>query len=386
MSVATGYIPAVQSEPNSNMVNFGVVGYGYWGPNVVRNLDGLEGAQVHAISDKSPIALAKAEKAVPAARATADANEIIRSPEVDAVAIITPVWTHFELAKAALENGKHVFVEKPFTSNAAQAEELINLAARKNLQIMVDHTFLFTGAVRKIKQLLDGDTLGKLYYYDSTRVNLGLFQHDVNVIWDLAPHDLSIMDYLIHGNAEQIVATGQTHLNRHEDVAFITLYFPNDVIAHINVNWLSPVKVRMTLIGGEKKMLVWNDLEADEKIKVYDKGVRVTSREGVYNLLVNYRSGDMWAPHLEPVEALRLELGYFVECINNGQTPFNDGLAGLRVVKMLEAANQSLRNRGAAVHLAPQPASSATMPSFGDPKPPVLGIVQPAAAAAASLG
>jgi len=378
----------MHSPLNSNMVNFGVVGYGYWGPNVVRNLDGLEGARVRAISDKSPVALAKAEKAVPAARATADANEIIRSPEIDAVAIITPVWTHFELAKAALENGKHVFVEKPFTSNAAQAEELINLAARKNLQIMVDHTFLFTGAVRKIKQLLDADTLGKLYYYDSTRVNLGLFQHDVNVIWDLAPHDLSIMDYLIDGNAEQIVATGQTHLNRHEDVAFITLYFPNDVIAHINVNWLSPVKVRMTLIGGEKKMLVWNDLEADEKIKVYDKGVKVTSREGVYNLLVNYRSGDMWAPHLEPVEALRLELGYFVECITKNLTPFNDGLAGLRVVKMLEAANQSLRNRGAAVHLEPQPASSASMPSLAEaPQPAVIGITQPpASAAAVSLG
>jgi len=388
VSLATGYFAAVQPEPNSSMVNFGVIGYGYWGPNVVRNLEGLEGACVRAVSDKSPIALAKAEKALPRAQATFDANEIIRSPEIDAVAIITPVWTHFELAKAALENGKHVFVEKPFTSNAAQAEELINLAARKNLQIMVDHTFLFTGAVRKIKQLLDGDTLGKLYYYDSTRVNLGLFQHDVNVIWDLAPHDLSIMDYLIEGNAEQIVATGQTHLNRHEDVAFITLYFPNDVIAHINVNWLSPVKVRMTLIGGEKKMLVWNDLEADEKIKVYDKGVRVSSREGVYNLLVNYRSGDMWAPHLEPVEALRLELGYFVECVTQNKTPFNDGLAGLRVVRMLEAANQSLRNRGAAVHLDGQTASPSTAPSFSEkPQTPVIGITQPpAAAAAASLG
>jgi predicted dehydrogenase len=387
VSLATGYFPAAEPQPNSNSVNFGVIGYGYWGPNVVRNLDGLEGACVRVISDKVPAALAKAARAVPLAQATADANDVIRSPYVDAVAIITPVWTHFELAKAALENGKHVFVEKPFTSNAAQAEELINLAARKNLQIMVDHTFLFTGAVRKIKQLLDADTLGKLYYYDSTRVNLGLFQHDVNVIWDLAPHDLSIMDYLIEGNAEQIVATGQRHLNGHEDVAFITLYFPNDVIAHINVNWLSPVKVRMTLIGGEKKMLVWNDLEPDEKIRVYDKGVRVTSREGVYNLLINYRSGDMWAPHLEPVEALRLELSYFVECITLNQTPFNDGLAGLRVVRMLEAANQSLRNRGEAVQLERQPASAGVPPSGEKPQPPVLRIAQkPAAAAAASLG
>ena len=389
MSAATEFFPhnIVSSPRNSSVVNFGAIGYGYWGPNVVRNLDGLEGARIVAISDKSAAARGRAQKAMHGTHVTSDTNAVITSPEIDAVAIVTPVWTHFELAKAALENGKHVFVEKPFTSNTAQAEELINLAARKNLQIMVDHTFLFTGAVRKIKELLHGGSLGKLYYYDSTRVNLGLFQHDVNVIWDLAPHDLSIMDYLIEGNAEQIVATGQTHLNGHEDVAFITLYFPNEVIAHINVNWLSPVKVRMTLIGGEKKMLVWNDLEADEKIKVYDKGVKVTSREGVYNLLVNYRSGDMWAPHLEPVEALRQELGYFVECINKSQTPFNDGLAGLRVVKMLEAANHSLRHRGAAVRLDNQIASPAA-PSFSqDNQSAVVNIAHPAAAAAAaSLG
>ena len=387
MPATESSIHAAKSEHKPSLINFGAIGYGYWGPNVVRNLDGLEGARILAIADKSPAARERAQRAVHGVRVTPDANAVISSPDIDAVAIITPVWTHFELAKAALENGKHVFVEKPFTSNTAQAEELINLAARKNLRIMVDHTFLFTGAVRKIKQLLDADSLGKLYYYDSTRVNLGLFQHDVNVIWDLAPHDLSIMDYLIDGNAEQIVATGQTHLNRHEDVAFITLYFPNEVIAHINVNWLSPVKVRMTLIGGEKKMLVWNDLEADEKIKVYDKGVKITSREGVYNLLVNYRSGDMWAPRLEPVEALRLELGYFVECITKNLTPFNDGLAGLRVVKMLEAANQSLRNRGAAVHLETQPVSSATAPLFAEQEAPLIGVAQaPAAAAAAPVG
>ena len=388
MPATESSIHVSKSERKTSLIKFGAIGYGYWGPNVVRNLDGLEGARILAIADKSPTARERAQRAVHGVLVTPDANEVISSPDIDAVAIITPVWTHFELAKAALENGKHVFVEKPFTSNTAQAEELINLAARKNLRIMVDHTFLFTGAVRKIKQLLDANTLGKLYYYDSTRVNLGLFQHDVNVVWDLAPHDLSIMDYLIDGDAEHIVATGQTHLNRHEDVAFITLYYPNEVIAHVNVNWLSPVKVRMTLIGGEKKMLVWNDLEADEKIKVYDKGVKITNREGVYNLLVNYRSGDMWAPHLEPVEALRLELGYFVECINNNQTPFNDGLAGLRVVKMLEAANQSLRNRGAAVHLEPQPVSSASAPILAEQEAPIIGVAQAAAAAAAaaSLG
>jgi predicted dehydrogenase len=277
--------------------------------------------------------------------------ELISSPEIDVVAVISPVWTHYELTKAALLNGKHVFVEKPFTSNTAQAEELINLAQQKNLKIMVDHTFLFTGAVKKICQLLDEGSLGNLYYYDSTRVNLGLFQHDINVLWDLAPHDLSIMDHLLRARPEAIVATGQGHLNGHEDVAYMTLYFPEKVIAHINVNWLSPVKVRTTLIGGEKRMLVWNDLEADEKLKVYDKGVNITSREGVYDLLVSYRSGDMWAPQLEQVEALRQELSYFVECISSGQEPFNNGCAGLRVVQMLEAASESLSKKGALVYL-----------------------------------
>jgi predicted dehydrogenase len=333
------------------MVKFGVIGYGYWGPNVVRNLQTLEGAQVVAVCDKSSAARRRVHKNYPSIYVTADASELMSSPDIDAVAVVTPVWTHFELAKESLDNGKHVFVEKPFTSNVAQAEKLIELAQQKNLKIMVDHTFLFTGAVKKIKQLLQEGSLGKLYYYDSTRVNLGLFQHDVNVIWDLAPHDLSIMDYLIERSPEALVATGQTHLNGFEDVAFITLYFPEQVIAHVNVNWLSPVKVRTTLIGGEKKMLVWNDLEADEKVKIYDKGVNITNREGLYELLVNYRSGDMWAPQLEQVEALRQELAYFVDCISHDRTPFNDGAAGLRVVRMLEAANESLSKRGALVYL-----------------------------------
>jgi predicted dehydrogenase len=335
----------------NSMLKFGVIGYGYWGPNVVRNLDSLEDVKVLAVADNSPMARRRIHKAYPGVRVTADSSEVICSKDIDAIAVVTPVWTHYDITKAALENGKHVFVEKPFTSSVAQAEELIELAALKKLQIMVDHTFLFTGAVKKIGQLLQEGALGKIYYYDSTRVNLGLFQHDVNVIWDLAPHDLSIIDHLIKETPEAISATGQTHLNGFEDVAFMTLYFPNKIIAHINVNWLSPVKVRTTLIGGEKKMLVWNDLEADEKIKIYDKGVDITNREGLYNLLVNYRSGDMWAPQVEQVEALRLELAYFVECIANNKTPFNDGLAGLRVVKMLEAANESVRRRGALVYL-----------------------------------
>jgi predicted dehydrogenase len=333
------------------MIKFGVIGYGYWGPNVVRNLDHLDGSHVVAVCDKSPTSRKRIQKAHPHVKVASDSADLLSSTEIDAIAVVTPVWTHYELTKAALEQGKHVFVEKPFTSDSNQAEELINLAAKKNLKIMVDHTFLFTGAVKKIGQLLEEGTLGRVYYYDSTRVNLGLFQHDVNVIWDLAPHDLSIIDHLIKEAPEAVSATGQTHLNGHEDVAFITVYFPNKIIAHINVNWLSPVKVRTTLIGGEKKMLVWNDLEADEKIKIYDKGVHITSREGLYNLLVNYRSGDMWAPQVEQVEALRQELGYFVDCLSNDRTPFNDGAAGLRVVKLLEAANASVKKRGALVYL-----------------------------------
>jgi predicted dehydrogenase len=343
--------PTLTSYDKRRMIRVGVIGYGYWGPNVVRNLHGTENACVEIVCDRSSAALARARKTYPGILTTSDASEVLRSPNVDAVAVITPVWTHYELAKAALENGKHVFVEKPLTSNRAQAEELIELAERKGLTIMVDHTFLFTGAVRKIRELTESGALGNLYYYDSLRVNLGLFQHDVSVIWDLAPHDLSIMDYLIKKEPEAVVATGEKHLNGVEDVAYMTIHFPDNVIAHINVNWLSPVKIRTTLIGGEKRMLVWNDLVADEKIRVYDKGVQIKSGEGIRDLLVSYRSGDMWAPQIEPGEALRVELDYFADCILNSTKPFNDGHAGLRVVRMLEAADCSIRKRGELVRL-----------------------------------
>ncbi len=332
-------------------MNFGIIGYGYWGPNIVRNLSALERARVHTIADLNAAARERARKAYPGVNVTAEADDVLLSTEIDAVAVISPVWTHYKLAKAALENGKHVFIEKPFASSTAQGEELIELAQKKNLRIMVDHTFLFTGAVRKIKALLEEQTLGRLYYYDSTRVNLGLFQHDINVIWDLAPHDFSIMDYLIDSTPEAIVATGQSHLSGHEDIAFMTIYFPEKIIAHINVNWLSPVKVRTTLIGGEKRMLVWNDLEADEKLKVYDRGVKISNDENLYNLLVQYRWGDMWAPKIEQGEALRHELAYFIDCIESGEEPFNGGSSGLRVVRMLEAASESLKKKGSLVYL-----------------------------------
>ena len=334
------------------MIRCGVIGYGYWGPNVVRNLRGLDSVELVGICDRSDQAQKKAKQACPDVKVCSDAADLLESPDVDAIAVITPVWTHFELAKRALQNGKHIFVEKPFTATAKQAEELIELAERKNLQIMVDHTFLFTGAVKKIGQLIENGTLGKLLYYDSTRVNLGLFQHDVNVLWDLAPHDLSIVDHLIGKTPDAVVATGEAHYNGLTDVAFITAYYPDNVIAHINVNWLSPVKVRTTLIGGEKQMVVWNDLEADEKIKVYDRGVQMKapSPEGVYDLMVSYRSGDMWAPKVEATEALKVELGYFAKCIETGEKPFNDGKAGLRVVRTLEAAECSLTRKGEAIY------------------------------------
>jgi predicted dehydrogenase len=334
------------------MFRIGVVGYGYWGPNVVRNFHAHESSEVILVCDKNPQAQQRLTKAHPSIPFTTQPMEVMKSSSIDIVAVVTPVWTHFELAKAALNNGKHVFVEKPFTFNVAQAEELIELAERKNLHIMVDHTFLFTGAVNKIRQLIDEGALGDLYYYDSLRVNLGLFQHDVSVIWDLAPHDLSIMNHVIKEKPEAVVATGEIHLNGVEDVAFISVYFSKRIIAHINVNWLSPVKVRTTLIGGEKKMLVWNDLEADEKIKVYDKGVNMLANpNSLHQLLVSYRSGDMWAPQVEQVEALRVETAYFLKCIEENKKPFNDGVSGLRVVRILEAAEKSVRNRGEAISL-----------------------------------
>jgi len=334
-------------------IRIGVVGYGYWGPNIVRNLRGLDGCEVAVICDRSAYALTRVAQTYPDVAVTSDFIDVMMSPKIDAVAVVTPVNTHFDLTKAALQHGKHVFVEKPFTANAAQAEELIELADRRNLRLMVDHTFLFTGAVRKIRQLIEEGVLGDIYYYDSTRVNLGLFQHDVSVIWDLAPHDLSIMDFLIRAKPEAVIATGEAHLNGLVDVAYITVYFPRNTIAHINVNWLSPVKIRTTLIGGEKRMLVWNDLEADEKLKIYDKGVAVNGngKQGVYDLLVSYRSGDMWAPRVEQTEALRVELKYFVDCVTMNETPVNDGVAGLRVVRLLEAADRSLRERGRTVLL-----------------------------------
>lgn len=335
------------------MVNIGIIGYGYWGPNLVRNFKTCEGATVKMVSDLRPERLKAVSALYPGIRTTMNARELIASPDVDAVAIATPVYTHFQLALDALRAGKHVLVEKPLTSTSAEGAQLIEEARRLGKVLMVDHTFIYTGAVRKIKSLVDNGDLGKLYYYDSVRVNLGLFQHDVNVLWDLAVHDLSIMDYVLGRQAKAVAATGMAHVpGKPEDVAYLTCFFEDDVIAHFHVNWLAPVKVRRTLLGGDKKMIVFDDLEPSEKIKVYDKGITVTENaDNIYKLMVGYRTGDMWAPQLPAMEALLVEASHFVECINKAKTPLTDGEAGLRVVRILEAATESMKKRGAPVDL-----------------------------------
>ena len=328
------------------MIRIGVIGYGYWGPNIVRNLVSQKDVKVTTVCDVNPKALRKVKDLYPNIALTKDYKKAITSPEIDAVAIVTPISQHYPLAKMALENGRHIFIEKPFTATVKQAEELIKVAEKNKCQIMVDHTFIFTGAVQKIKEIINKNVLGELNYYDSTRVSLGLFQHDVNVIWDLAPHDFSIIDYIIKGKPVAVTAHGVDHLKRgQENIAYIIMYFENNFIAHINVNWLSPVKIRTTLIGGSKKMLLWDDLDT-EKIKIYDKGVSVNNEDSIYKLKVDYRSGDMWSPHIDPTEALKKDLEYFIQCLRKGKTPVNDGHSGLRVVRMLEKTDQSLKNNG----------------------------------------
>jgi predicted dehydrogenase len=291
----------------------------------------------------------------PGVRVTEAFRELLEAPDVDAVAIATPVSTHFELALQALEAGKHVLVEKPMAASSEQVLQLIEAAEAADRTLMVDHTFVYTGAVRKIRQLVDDGSLGDLYYYDSARVNLGLFQHDVNVIWDLAVHDLSIMDYVLPHRPVAVSATGLNHVSGgKENIAFLTLFFDTPLIAHMHVNWLAPVKVRRTLIGASKKMIVYDDMEQVEKIKVYDKGITVKEngdRQKVYDVMVGYRMGDMWAPNLEVTEALKIEAAHFVKCVEDGTTPTTDGAAGLRVVEILEAASASLENRGQPVAL-----------------------------------
>ena len=329
-----------------------VIGTGYWGPNLIRNFLSLDEVEAVVACDLDEKRLAKMQKQFYGIETFTNHTQIIERSDIDIIVIATPVSTHHEIAKRALTAGKHVFIEKPMTSSVAEAEELINLAEQKNLKLFVDHTFIYTGAVRKMKDVIESRRLGDIYYFDSVRINLGLFQHDVNVIWDLAPHDLSIMDYLLQQQPKAVSAIGSCHVgNDLEDIAYLTLEFDNNLIAHFHVNWLAPVKIRKTLIGGTKSMIVYDDTEASEKVKIYDKGIDVTTREGVYDTLVQYRTGDMLSPKLDAEEALSTGTRHFIDCICNNKQPLTDGHAGLNVVRILEASTLSMRDRGRMIEL-----------------------------------
>jgi predicted dehydrogenase len=335
------------------MVGIGVIGYGYWGPNLVRNFSQISGARMLAVCDQRPERRAQVSQVFPSIQTYGDVDEMLRNPNIHAVAIATPVSSHYPLALRALQAGKHVFVEKPFTTTSRDGEHLVEEAEKRRLTLMVDHTFIYTSAVRKIKELISTGALGSLYYYDSVRINLGLLQSDVNVLWDLAVHDLSIMDYLLETGPTAVAATGMAHVpGRPENMAYLTCFFRNNLMAHFHVNWMAPVKVRQTMIGGSEKMVVYDDIEMSEKIKVYDKGIIINNADSaVYQRHVGYRTGDMWAPRLDNVEALSIEADHFIACINSGQRPLSDGQAGLRVVRILEAASQSIASRGQPVDI-----------------------------------
>ena len=336
------------------MIKVAVIGCGYWGPNLIRNFVTCPETELIWACDLDEERMAKVLSPYPGVKSTRDMNELLTDSDIDAIAIATPVHTHFPIAKACLESGKHVLIEKPLASSVAQGEELVNLAEKNNLRLMCDHTFCYTGAVRKIKDIVKSGTLGELLYFDSVRVNLGLFQQDVNVVWDLAPHDLSIVDFVVDERPVLVSAHGVSHAgNDIENIAYIFLGYQNSFIAHFHVNWLSPVKVRKTMIAGSEKMLVWNDLDQAEKIKIYDKGIKVKQgeREQKERLLVSYRLGDMYAPRIDQVEALSLLVKEFADCIQENRPALTDGEAGLRVLRVLNAANRSIKADGANVRI-----------------------------------
>lgn len=335
------------------MINVGVIGYGYWGPNLVRNLAEVSRVKLAAVADSAPQKLELVQRRFPAVKTTTDYQDLIRDPSIDAIAIATPVSTHFELGMAVLKAGKHLWLEKPMTETSLQARQLLDEAEKRNLILFVDHTFVYTGAVRKMKDIVSSGELGKILYYDSSRVNLGLFQHDVNVIADLGVHDFSILDHLLKEHPNAVSAGGINHFpGTPENLAYITMFYDSGTIAHINVSWLAPVKVRQILLGGSNKMITYDDLEPSEKIKVYDKGVSFTDDpKKIYEMRVGYRTGDMWAPKLNEGEALRIAVEHFVDCIEKSQQPETDGRMGLRVVELVEAATSSMRGRGETVHI-----------------------------------
>jgi predicted dehydrogenase len=335
------------------VINIGVIGYGYWGPNLVRNLAETPGATVTAVADLDLAKLATLQRRYPAIKATNDLNELLADASIDAIAVATPVHTHFELGLAALRAGKHLWMEKPMTQTSLQAQQLIDEAERRRRVLLVDHTFIYTGAVTKMAELIRNGDLGRIYYYDSIRVNLGLFQRDVSVISDLAVHDFSILDYLLEEHPVAVTASGTNHFpGTPENLAYVTLFYDSGTIAHANVSWLAPVKVRQILVGGSKKMITYDDLEPSEKIKVYDKGVHLTDDpDQIREMRVGYRTGDMWAPKVAVTEALCIEGEHFVDCIEHAKVPRTDGQLGLRVVQLIEAASRSMQHRGETVYL-----------------------------------
>lgn len=337
----------------SSQIGIGVVGYGYWGPNLVRNFAANPSAHVVAVSDLDRAKLASIERSYPGVTTTDRVEDLLKDPGIDAVALATPVHTHYQLALSALMAGKHVLVEKPLAQNADQVRRLIDEANRRGLMLMVDHTFVYTTAVQKIRELMLRDELGEVYYYDSTRSSLGLFQSDVNVIWDLAVHDISIIQYILDEDPVAVSATGSCHVaGSPENMAHITLFFESKCVAHVSVNWLSPIKVRQTFVGGSKKMIVYDDLEPTEKIKVYDKGITLNvPSEDAHQFRIGYRAGDMWAPHISTKEALQTEVQHFIDCVRTGVQPVSDGVSGLRVIEVLEAASRSIVDQGKPVML-----------------------------------
>lgn len=333
-------------------VNVGVIGYGYWGPNLVRNFFAADNCSVKSVADARPDRLRQLEKIYPTIKGVKEAADIIYDPEIDAVVIATPVATHFSLARKALAKGKHVLIEKPMTSSVEEAELLINLAEQKGVLLMVDHTFLYTGAVHKMRELVESEELGNIKYLDSTRINLGLFQSDINVLWDLAPHDISILNYIVDERPYSVNATGITHTNNNiENIAYLTVNYASGFIAHFNCSWTSPVKVRMMLVGGDKKMIMYNDLELTEKIKVYDTGYSYANDEQKKQVLVDYRTGDIYVPKLATTEALLCMANDFIRCINEKKQPRSSCQLGLDVVRILEASNKSIKQNGREVIL-----------------------------------
>jgi predicted dehydrogenase len=335
-------------------IGVGVIGYGYWGPNLARNFSETPGFDLLGVSDLNQQRLDLARGRYPSIQVYTDHMDLLHNPKIEAVAISTPTHTHFELGMAALKSGKHLLVEKPLASSVEQATQLTEEARKQKKVLLVDHTFIYTEAVRILRELVEGESLGKILYYDAVRVNLGLIQQDINVLWDLAIHDLAIMDYVIPAKPRAVSATGLAYPHKHESISYITVFFDGDLIAHVHANWLAPVKVRRTLLGGTNKMVVYDDVEPIEKIKIYDKGIFVsTSVEDVYKTQIQYRTGDMHAPHINISEALRTEVEHFQHCIQTGKKPLTDGEAGIRTIRLLEAASQSLKKRGEPVALDP---------------------------------